>query len=138
MIESKTKTFRNAEDKEVIATLNQLDGVKSTKLFLRMSRKLLPALARARSSGEQDRFQMFASVAETLTPEEFNEILSELLKGKLVLAIPSEERVESDGFSKLGEVFHADPFSVLEVAYFAVMANFERFFDRLKALKKPE
>ena len=125
MIEKHTKEFQGAEG-PVFITVNQLNGMKGATLFFKLAKKVLPAAM----SGKLDNGQRMAamtSAVESLTVEEFEAYTKELLNGQIVVRIPSQDAVDSDAFSKLGQIFRGQPMEIFKLIMFALEVNFASF-----------
>jgi hypothetical protein len=109
----------------------QLNGVQATKLFIRLTNKLGPALANAKSAGNLN-VGLIGALLERLDPEEYERIQNELL-ARVVARFPETGEVDSNAVRNLGEIFTGHPFELVRLVLFALEVNFGSFFERLRA-----
>lgn len=133
MIEAKSKEFQTASG-TVILSLNQLDGMKATGLFLRLAKQFGPALVSAKG---KDKLSVIGDLAAALDPAEFEKIMGTMLNAGCIARWPSEDRVEPEAGAKLGSIFHGKPFEIFKVFMFALETNFGDFGSLTQGLIKP-
>lgn len=126
MIEKHTKEFQGADGQPVFISVNQLNGMKSATLFFKLAKKILPAAL----SGKLDATQRNAAIAsalEGLSVEEFESYTKELLRDQIVARIPSQDKVDSNAFDNLGQIFRGQPLEIFKLIMFALEVNFGSF-----------
>lgn len=126
MIEAKTKDFK-VGDKEIFVTVNQLDGMKGALLGFNLLKRMAPAFTVTKP---EERAAKVLSALADMSEADFSKLMADLLKDRLVIRIPSEDRVEPDGFNHLGEICKGEPMIVFQIVYFALQANFGSFFSK--------
>ncbi len=133
MIESKSKEFK-VHDGTVILSINQLDGMKATLLFVDLTTKFGPALAKAKG---QDKIQLLAELSSQISPELFNRTLKELLSAGCVARFPGRDEVDPEANQHLGTIFRGQPFEIFKVLLFALELNYGDFFKLTQASEQP-
>lgn len=114
-----------------------MNGMASTKLFIRLGNKLAPAMSKigvAMQSG--NKVAVMGAILEHLDPEEFERTARELL-GNSSAVMPNGD-VEQNVANRLGEIFQGEPFGLLELVAFGLEVNYGNFFDRLAKLGKAQ
>jgi hypothetical protein len=129
MIETKSREFKT-NDGTVILSINQLDGMKSTLLFITLTAKFGPALATAKG---KDKIALLADLSQNLTPEVFDQTLNKLLSAGCVARFPGRDEVDPEAKSHLGEIFRGQPFEIFKVLMFALEVNYGDFFNLTQA-----
>ena len=111
----------------------QLNGMESTLLFLKLGNRLAPAIAKsAEALKAKDKAKIFASVVEHIEPELFEHTANQLLRG---CSAVYGGNVDNSAGQHLGEIFHGDPFGLIELVIFALGVNYGNFFERLTRLQ---
>lgn len=91
-----------------------LDGVKGTKLLMRLTKLLGPAMQK--DSGA-------AALLSALDPDEFERTTNEVLS-RAIARFPESGEVESNIKGKLGELFEGRVLDLLTLVWGALQANY--------------
>jgi hypothetical protein len=126
MIESQQKKFQSSKG-EVIFTVTQLNGMKAMRLFILLSKKIGPGLAKMK--GSPDKFEGLTALLGSIDPDDFTHVSRELLTGHCVCMWPDKGEVDSNAGDHLGEIFQGHPFEIGKLVLFALEANFGSFFS---------
>ena len=126
MIESKQRKFKTSKG-DVAFTVQQLNGMKAMQLFLRLSKKIGPSLAKMKNS--PDKLEGVAALLQSVEPEDFTQVTRDLLNGHCVAVFPDSGEVDSNAADNLGEIFKGHPFEIGKLVLFALEVNFGDFFS---------
>lgn len=129
MIVSKEIQLETAKGMAVFE-VPQLNGVQATKLFIRLTNKLGPALANAKNAGNLN-VGLIGALLERLEPDEYERVQNEVL-ARVVARFPESSEVDSNAVRNLGEIFTGYPFELVRLVLFGLEVNFGSFFERLR------
>ncbi len=130
MIESKEKEFESAKGR-VFITVQQLDGMKGSAMFLRLTKRFAPLLADAKSKSKAE---LIGDLVGALDVAEFESVTRDLLKGRCLAKFPEADLVDSNAGDNLGSIFQGHPFEVFKLVAFALEVNFGDFSKLLNSL----
>jgi len=94
-----------------------MDGVKGTKLLVRLSKMLAPLLPQDGAKPS------FAALVAGLDPDEFERVLNEVL-ARAIARFPDEDKVENNAKAKLGVLFEGKSLELMTLLWKALEANY--------------
>jgi hypothetical protein len=117
-------------------TLTQLDGMRGTKLLIKLTKLLAPALADARNSDStaSKGLAALSGVLAALDPDEFERVAVELLS-KAVARFPEADEVDEQAGKHLAALFQGLPLELLKLVGGALESNFPFVQEWIQGLK---
>lgn len=132
------KQLFETKDGQVEVTLNQLGGIASGLLMVRLAKAHASAigkmgLAFAGGGSVKLALDAFSDLASGLDEREFERLLLELTKGGQALVNGEFEDLNR---VLIDRMFTGHPEGVFELLWFGMRVNYENFFERLADLAK--
>jgi hypothetical protein len=114
----------------------QLDGMRGTKLLIKITKILAPAITQARSADGQAGKGLAAlgGILADLDPDEFEKVAMELL-AKSVARFPEADEVDDQAGKHLGVIFHGQSLELLKLVGGALEHNFPFVETWIKGMK---